>query len=586
MKTKISRHLVLISSVVIILAGFVLLMLPSLTSGLGERCISNQCGIFFTNIFRARDDLWHMSLAQVAFDTYPFRIPIFYGEALRGYHFLYSYILMLVTKTGVSVLNGYYLALPMIWFIIYTSFTVAISRALSNDRRAVPIFLFFSYFASNLTFVLSLKNTGSFWNDIGWFSNQPAEYMINPTLALSIVLLQATIYVLLRARNSIALTIVLSVIIFLLWGAKFYGGVIGISFIWIFLAAKTYKKQLSLKSLLSIFFTSFLSSMIAVLFFYNPFVGTRTGGIFSLEPFKTIHPIIEDPSLFQILKLARLRYKLYEHPYIFAPIILIIEILSLALYTFIAFGTRLLSVALLFSKTHKSNLSIAIFASAIFSIIFAALFTQNGGDWFNTIQFLGYGQFFLQITLSLFVTTLLESHRKRNAALVISILIVTLFGSLNPFLEYGKDYFISSVSPIHKIFQPKVYVSGAELEALSYLSKLPSGVTYTFPFTPIYDERPIKQLWKTNDTALVAALGKQQLYEANLQQLDITGIDHNKRTLSLKKVLATNIKSLPIRYLYLYKQHPEYKNFVNKISQNTATLFENGEVKILLKKSI
>ncbi len=583
MKAKISRHLVLISSVVIIFAGFLLLMLPSLTSGLGERCISNQCGIFFTNIFRARDDLWHMSLAQVAFDTYPFRMPVFYGEALRGYHFLYSYILMLVTKTGLSVLSGYYLALPIVWFIIYTSFTVVISRALFSDKRAVPIFLFFSYFSSNLTFVLSLKNTGSFWNDIGWFSNQPAEYMINPTLALSILLLQAIIYVLLRVRSSIILTIILTVLTFLLWGAKFYGGVIGISFIWIFLATKTYNKHLSLKSLLSILFATLLSSAIAVLFFYNPFVGTKTGGIFSLEPFKTIHPIIEDPGLFQILKLARLRYKLYEHPYIFAPILLVIEIFSLALYIFIAFGTRMLSVALLFSKTHKSTLNIAIFASAIFSIIFAALFTQKGGDWFNTVQFLGYGQFLLQIALSLFVISLLKFHDKRTNALIVSILVLTLAGSLNSVVEYGKDHLFSSGSQIHKLFQPKVYVSSAELDALSYLSKLPSGVTYTFPFTPIYDERPIKQLWKTNDTALVAALGKQQLYEANLQQLDITGIDHKKRTQLLKNVLTTNIKSLPVRYLYLYKQHPDYKKFITRTSPSAVSLFENEEVHILKK---
>jgi hypothetical protein len=350
-----------------------------------------------------------------------------------------------------------------------------------------------------------------------------------------------------------------------------------------FLATKTYNKHLSLKSLLSICFATFLSSAIAVLFFYNPFVGTKVGGIFSLEPFKTVHPIIEDPSLFQILKLARLRYKLYEHPYIFAPILLVIEIFSLALYIFIAFGTRLLSVALLFSKTHRPTLNIAIFGSAVFSIIFAALFTQKGGDWFNTIQFLGYGQFLLQITLSLFVISLLKFHDKRTHALIVLIIALTLAGSLNPVVEYGKDFFTSSGSPINKIFQPKVYVSGAELEALSYLSKLPSGVTYTFPFTPIYDERSIKQLWKTNDTALVAALGKQQLYEANLQQLDITGIDHKKRTQLLKNVLTTNIKSLPVRYLYLYKQHPDYKKFITRISPSAVSLFENEEVHILKK---
>ncbi len=524
-----------------------------------------------------------MSLAQVAFDSYPFRMPVFYGEALRGYHFLYSYILMLVTKTGFSVLSGYYLVLPMIWFIIYTSFTVAISRALFSDKRAIPIFLFFSYFSSNLSFILSLKSTGSFWNDIGWFSNQPAEYMINPTLALSILLLQAIIYVLLRVKSSTTLTFILTILTFLLWGAKFYGGVIGFTFIWIFLAIKTHNKQLSLKSLVSIYFVTFLSSTIAVLFFYNPFVGSGTSGIFSLEPFKTIHPIIEDPSLFQILKLARLRYKLYEHPYIFAPIILAIELISLSLYTMVAFGTRLFALSLLFIKSNRSPIRIAIFASSFISIIFATLFTQKGGDWFNTIQFLGYGQFLFQLALSIFIVYLLSSNNKRYLVLAIVVVILTLIGSLNPVMEYGKDYFIPANSTIHKIFQPKIYISSAEIKALSYLSKLPPGVTYTFPFTPIYDDRKVKQLWKTNDTALVAAFGKQQLYEANLQQLDITGIDHKKRTQLLKNILSTNIKYVPVRYLYLYKQHPDYKKFIARIGSSVVSLFENEEVHILKK---
>ncbi|MEI6327141.1 MAG: hypothetical protein WCO78_03390 [Candidatus Roizmanbacteria bacterium] len=584
MKEIILRHFVFILSTIIILTGFIFFMMPSTTFGFGERCVSNQCGVFFTNIFRARDDLWHMSLAQVAFDTYPFRMPIFSGEMLQSYHFLYSIILMLLTKVSIPVLTGYYLIFPVIWFIVYTLLTVAISNSLFKNMKAVPVFLFFSYFSSNLSFLISIMNSKSFLNDIGWFSNQPPEYMINPTLALSIILVQIILLILLKFRINLVGILALCILTFFVWGSKFYGGVIAVSFIYLYLAALTYYKKLQTKYFILTCIAILISSIIAALFFFNPFASTRQGGVFSLDPFKTIHPIIEDPQLFQIVKLARLRYKLYEHPYLFGPILLIIESFSLALYLLVAFGTRLFSLLIPASKIVRSPLYIAIFGTSFVSVLFASMFTQKGGDWFNTIQFFGYSQFLLQISISFFVVNLLLSRKNLSVVFAVFIIVITFIGSLNSVIEYGKDMFISTNSPIHKIFQPKVYVSSAEVVALAYLSKLPSGITYTFPFTPIADSRPVKQLWKTNDTALVAALGNQQLYEANLQQLDITGINHQKRTLSLKNIQKTNINLLPIRYLYLYKQHPDYKKFIARVGPNLVSLFENDEVEILEKK--
>jgi hypothetical protein len=366
-----------------------------------------------------------------------------------------------------------------------------------------------------------------------------------------------------------------------MWGAKFYGGVIACIFIGIFTLANTCLGGHKMKYSVVLGFSVLVTSLISILFFYHPFSSLHGGGVFMLEPFKTIHPMIEDPSLFPILKLARLRYKLYEHFVLFLPLIIIIELFTLFLYIVFDLGTRLIGLKLLFSRQRSQPIHIALFGSSIMSIIFAATLIQRNGDWFNTIQFLGYTQFLLQISLAVCTVYLLKTGSLKSRIVVATIVVITFLGSLNPVIEYGKDLFIPANSPIHAIFQPKVYVSSSEIKALSYLSKLAPGVTYTFPFTPIYDNRPVKQLWKTNDTALVAALGNQQLYEANIQQLDITGINHQMRTQSLKNIQMTNIKTLPIRYLYLYKQHPEYRKFITRISPSTVSLFENEEIHIL-----
>jgi hypothetical protein len=107
---------------------------------------------------------------------------------------------------------------------------------------------------------------------------------------------------------------------------------------------------------------------------------------------------------------------------------------------------------------------------------------------------------------------------------------------------------------------------------------------FTLPFTPIQDTTPVRQLWKTNDTALVAALGNKQMYIGNVQQLDLMGIEHTKRTKELKNLNTVNISKLPVRYFYLYKGHPSYTNFINRLKPYATVLFENGEVEVWEKK--
>jgi hypothetical protein len=87
-------------------------MLPVIPYGWHHECVAGKCGIYFADIYRARDDLWHMSLAQVAFDTFPFRMPIYAGGFLQSYHFLYSAILGTVTRLGISAIDEFTSGLP------------------------------------------------------------------------------------------------------------------------------------------------------------------------------------------------------------------------------------------------------------------------------------------------------------------------------------------------------------------------------------------------------------------------------------------------------------------------------------------
>ncbi len=103
---------------------------------------------------------------------------------------------------------------------------------------------------------------------------------------------------------------------------------------------------------------------------------------------------------------------------------------------------------------------------------------------------------------------------------------------------------------------------------------------FTLPFVPIYDAGNVKPLWKTNDTALVVALGNKQVYITNLQQLDLMGIEHAKRTLELKNLNKLDISKLPVQYFYLQKGHPSYADFVKRLTPYSTMLYENREVEV------
>ena len=66
------------------------------------RCVNDICGIFFGGVYRAHDEVWHIALARTAFDKFPFRVPIFSGASLSGYHFLFSYLLFLFSKIKIK----------------------------------------------------------------------------------------------------------------------------------------------------------------------------------------------------------------------------------------------------------------------------------------------------------------------------------------------------------------------------------------------------------------------------------------------------------------------------------------------------
>lgn len=581
---KVKLNFIFTASILIVTLGFVLLMAIILPYGWMRECISDKCGIFFADRFRARDEMWHMSLARVAFDTFPFRLPIYADVSLQSYHFLFALLLNLISKIGIPVNIGYYLVFPVIWFTAYTYLTIKLAMKIVPDRRAIPIFLFFAYFSSNLSFVLSLRNKGQFWNDIGYFSNQPGEYMVNPALALSLVIFQIVILLLISPQKRIR-NILILLAIFGIWGAKFYGGLIATTYVVAYLFAEYFQKKFTFRKLVVANVMIFIVCVVAVVAFYNPVQSAGRGSVFSFDPLKTIHPIIEDPELVPMRNVALARYYLYSIPKMIQPKLWLIEIFSLFLYLVFSLGTRVFGIGVFFvGKVKNMSLYIALFSSTVIGIFMSTFFVQNGSDWFNTIQFLAYSQFLMQIAVAMFTYRLFVSNKRVFQVTAFVIMIITILGALNPLAKYGRHFDL-----VAKIIQfdrkhPVTYISNDELSALAVLGNQPDGVVFTMPFAGDSSQGGIVNLWSTNDTAYVSVFGGHQTYISNTDQLDLMFVDYKKRYENVKNIENWNPSESNISYFYLLKNHPRYLEYLKKVKPITKTLWENSEVLLLERR--
>ena len=92
----IRKHKLLL---LIILPAFFLYMLIIFPSGT-FLCFKDACGINFWGV-HGHDAIWHLAIANVSFNKFPFVAPTFSGENLYGYNYLLDFFIYLLSKLGI-----------------------------------------------------------------------------------------------------------------------------------------------------------------------------------------------------------------------------------------------------------------------------------------------------------------------------------------------------------------------------------------------------------------------------------------------------------------------------------------------------
>lgn len=505
-------------------------------------CVKGVCGLYIGGL-HFHDSLWHLALANSAFNTIPFQLPVFAGVPLQGYNYFLDLIIFALTKIGVPAIVSYFKLIPVLFFVLFTYLSYQYAKKINKSPVFIGCFLFFLFFGSSFSYLLSLYHTGSWQSFFYAQAMQSGRMLLNLQYAVSLLPLLGVLILLKRKKLYFIEVVTVGFLLLLTTGFKLYGGVIlffliAVDFFMRMLADKKYIRWVLNGSAVV------LSFLLAILLFYNPFVAAKSGAAFIFSPFALTRPMIEAADHFYMPQLVQARYYLQAvNPH--SPRLFAIELLSVALFIFFNAGTRIAGLlyviwAIVKKKMDKDD------AVLLLGIIFSTLLTLTlvqKGTWWNVIQFYGYTLFLMNYFVAMFLYKLFSTKRIFPILIGICIILFTL---------------PTNVEQIRFAFERHATITNGELSALEKLKSLPAGIVLALP---------------TQDTAYISAFSGKSEYVSDEGVLTIIGIDGKERVTSVRKITPSSLKP-KVDFIYIKKK--DYDGIL-KIT-GFRTVFENAEV--------
>lgn len=550
----------------IILLGSLFQVIPTIKSGLR---FNFGLGFWGPN---THDGVWHISLINQIIQGLPAINPIYAGESIQNYHYLYN---LLVASSNivssVPVADLIFRFYPFLLSLLLGIGTYYLGLKLFNSKMSAFLSLIFVYFAGSFGWIVEYFKEGKFGGESDFWVNQSISFNLNPPFAVSLVLviLLLHLFILIFQKRTKALAVLISLVVGLLVGFKAY-------------AAITIFGSIALISIIRIisrrdyyYFKITIASFFIALSIYIP--NFKGGDYFAFAPFWFIHSMIDSPDRvgWARLSIARVASAETGNWIKFSGV----EILGLVLFIAGNLGTRIIGLgSLFFSKTEDKFIHLLCILIFTISLTIPLLLIQKGNPW-NTIQFMYYALYIA----ALFSGAAIVYISKHLPKLIVISTIVAIF-IITPINSY-----VTASGYFYKL--PHAFISTSEFEALNYLSTLPSGIVLTVPFDKDLRKKLTEPfpLYAYGSTAYVAAYSRKSVFVEDEIQNNILQTDYKKRLLlakeffknpSGKQLLSAN----KIKYIYILKIYTqglnEEKLALKKIFENEeALIYENADLK-------
>lgn len=483
------------------------------------------------------DALFHLSLIN-HFSNSPFSFsnPQFSGAFLQDYHFVFDYLMGILSRiTHTDGQTLYFVIFPILASIVLVRQLATLFEKWGFDNLQKNLAYIFVFLGGSLGFVPRLLTGDSIFSgeSIFW-ANQSASMFLNPPFLLSLVILLTFLNKLHDQRSNIFDLLNLSLLGGLLAQTKVYAYIL-------LLGALLLNKKYKL--FIGVFLVGVLITM--------PFA-SLSGSPFIFQPLWFIKSLFASfdrvywakfVQAWQSYELAGPFYKLF-----------IVNLFAIAAFLLGNLGFRLIGF---FDRTQPLAKTIIILG-----IIIPLLFTQKINPW-NTIQFTYYSIFFLGI----FAGKVLARYKK----FIIPIILLgtlTSIGTLRDYLTHRSSSRISYT----------------ELQALYKLRSQPRGLVLSPVFSNNNLDTP-KPQYAYVSNAYISALSGQPEFLSDTINLEITGIMYQQRFNEIQKFYNTTDKVWAKKYLsdnkikYVYET-PLRRLTLNPSDLGLSILYDSGEIKV------
>jgi len=422
-KISFKKSDLLIYLVVFLLS--LMLAVPMLTSGY----IGDSLRLVGVNNY---DGLWYLSLINELKVHFPPEHPGFSGEMLSGYHFL---LFFLMAKIGsilnISNINLMFKLFPLLISLLWGIGVYALMLSWSKSKTASLFAVFLTMFGGSFVFFSWIEGHKNLSLDSGYGILQPATSLVNPTYAISIVLMTAFFLTVLKyyTTKSAGWLIPLTLIVGLTPLFKVYGGIILLGGFILFAGLELLKRK---------FYIVLAVIGVVLLFFaiYWPFTDKEAHLI--LYPFWAPHNVLKD----------NLPWYGYEEKIrTYSEQGVIRGLIVTELYAFYIFfignvGSRIIGIIvgifrMIKEKKLPSVFSLLVFAMASASIVIPLLFIQSG-KVFETIQFAWYFLFIISLFSALGFGYLFSFKFNKffKIILVFMIIVITIPSAAEGLYKY------------------------------------------------------------------------------------------------------------------------------------------------------
>ncbi len=510
------------------------------------------------------DVYWHLSLVEVAFKTLPFQMPIFSGVPLQGYNYLADFFMFLITKLGVPSLYVYFIVIPLLYVISLSFLVILFGIRQNKSIFYVSALTFFVFLATPFSYLLSLYKRGTIFFGFNYpTAMQSPTALTNLSYALTVLVLFVVLIIFQEKKRTISQSILLGFLVGLAFGLKFYGGIILLLLIGIHEFLLFIQKR-NLRNLVSILASGIFFVGLSLIFFYDPFNSVKSGGIFGFSPMAIPHNLIEDPDALYIPQFVMARYSLLDAKKFFSPRLVAIEMITLVIYLVYNFGTRIIGW-LYFAKQvvlrKITRFELTLIITILISIILSVTLVQRGGDWWNIVQFFGYGLLLANFFAASMTYEILQHYKKLGLIITAVIILLTVPLNVELVMRAGE-----------RIYKP-YDVSLDEQKALAFLkTRKDNGVVFSVPLFP--------------KLSYIPARSSKPVFFADENVISNLGIRYEERKKLLSDLKSLDLNQLPVRYFYLVKTDKDYQIMIDKVrnAPKMKNIYDNPEV-IIFEKS-